>query len=189
MAVYFIQDCAGNVKIGRAIDVQKRLRALQTAHAQELRLLRVIAGDAVEEWECQYAFRDARIRGEWFEYRDEMLTFEPSGSSKITLLKDFRGTRPPDDDSLVAFVREAVRRHPLKQREIASLMGYKPSQLTRKLRQSPADSSRLTLDDLELYMDVTGDTSPITYLVEKYLAETDELTRLKARIAELEGVA
>jgi hypothetical protein len=72
---------------------------------------------------------------------------------------------------------------------IAADMDYSPSDLSRKLAQSPNDSRRLTMDDVEKFMEVTGDTSPVLYLVEKYLAETDELSRLKARIAELEGVA
>lgn len=53
---------------------------------------------------------------------------------------------------------------------IAADMDFSPSQLSRKLAQSPGDSARFTLDDLELFMQVTGDTSPIKYLVDKYLA-------------------
>jgi hypothetical protein len=75
------------------------------------------------------------------------------------------------------------------QKSIAADMDYSPSHLTRKFAQSPDDSMRLTVDDLEKFIEVTGDTSPVIYLVEKYLAKTDELTRLKARLAELEGKA
>lgn len=53
---------------------------------------------------------------------------------------------------------------------IAADMDLSPSQLSRKLAQSPGDSARFTLDDLELFMQVTGDTSPIKYLIDKYLA-------------------
>jgi len=66
-------------------------------------------------------------------------------------------------------------------------MDYSPSHLSRKLAQSENDSMRFSLDDLERFIDVTGDTSPILYLVEKYLTEEDELSRLKRRVAELEG--
>jgi hypothetical protein len=69
---------------------------------------------------------------------------------------------------------------------IAADMDYSPSDLTRKLSQSPKDSRRFTLDDLETYIDVTGDTQPVLYLVEKYLASPDELETLKRRVAELE---
>lgn len=53
---------------------------------------------------------------------------------------------------------------------IAADMDLSPSQLSRKLAQSPGDSARFTLDDLERFMDVTGDTGPIKYLIDKYLA-------------------
>jgi hypothetical protein len=55
-------------------------------------------------------------------------------------------------------------------KNIAADMDFSPSQLGRKLAQSPGDSARFTLDDLENFMQVTGDTSPIKYLIDKYLA-------------------
>lgn len=188
MAVYFIRSADGAVKIGRAKNVATRLSNLQTAHAYELKLLRQIDGGAVEEWECQHAFRDFRIRGEWFSFCEEMLTFAPIGRSKLALLKKHKEKRETEDGSAVAFIREAVRRHPMKQREIAKAMGYKPSQLSRKLRQNPQDSSRFTLDDLERFMEVTGDTSPVLYLVEKYLTESNRIAALEAELMRLKSV-
>lgn len=39
-------------------------------------------------------------------------------------------------------------------------------------------TTQMTLDDLEKYIAVTGDTKPVLYLVEKYLTdETEELRR------------
>lgn len=188
MAVYFIQAADGPVKIGRAVDVPARLRALQTAHAKELKLLRVIEGGAVEEWECHHAFRNAHIRGEWFEYHDDMLTFLPSGRAKVAILRDHRVSC--HHDSLVSFLRASIKSGPLPQQEVARRMGYTPSALSRKLAQNPDDSRRFTLDDLEKYVDVTGDKKPILYLVEKYLAETDEaalLRQIEALQAQLKG--
>lgn len=63
---------------------------------------------------------------------------------------------------------------------IAAEMDLSPSALSRKLSQ--IDQSRLTLDDLERFIEVTGDTSPILYLVEKYLTD-----REAERLAELEA--
>lgn len=65
------------------------------------------------------------------------------------------------------------------QKSIAADMDYSPSDLSRKLAQAPDDSRRFTLDDLERYIEVTGDKQPVLYLVEKYLApaDTDELQR------------
>lgn len=194
MPVYFIQASDGSVKIGRTTDVKRRLANLQTSHAYELKVIRIIDGGPVEEWECHHAFRDARIRGEWFEYRDAMLTFSPCGESKVSLLREQRHSREcrTDRDTLVGFVDEAIRRNPLKQKEIASLMGYRPSQLTRKVRQYDEDSSRLTIDDLELYLDATGDISPVIYLIEKYFirkGDTAQLEEELARLKRLKGVA
>lgn len=81
----------------------------------------------------------------------------------------------------------SMRSHNLgvMQKTIAMDMDYSPSDLTRKLAQSPSDSRRFTLDDLEKYIEVTKDTKPILYLVDKYLANESE-EELKARIAELQ---
>lgn len=76
----------------------------------------------------------------------------------------------------------------IRQKTIAGDMDLAPSMLTRKLAQSPNDSAHFWLDDLERYIAVTGDTEPVLYLVEKYLAGRDtELLQLKRRIAELEA--
>lgn len=37
-------------------------------------------------------------------------------------------------------------------------MDYSPSDLARKLAQNPNDSRRLTADDVELFMQTTGDS-------------------------------
>lgn len=75
----------------------------------------------------------------------------------------------------------AARVHQLgrPQKAIAADMDYSPSDLSRKLAQSPDDSRRFTLDDLETYVRVTGDKKPVLYLVEKYLAEADEAALLR----------
>lgn len=64
------------------------------------------------------------------------------------------------------------------QKAIAADMDYSPSHLSRKLAQSPDDSMRFTLDDLEKFIQVTGDKKPLLYLVEKYLSGTDEAALL-----------
>lgn len=85
------------------------------------------------------------------------------------------------------FVAARVHQQGRAQKVIAADMDYSPSDLSRKLAQNPDDSRRFTLDDLEKYMDTTGDTQPVLYLAEKYLAEKgDEIERLKAQIAFLE---
>tara|TARA_Y100000310_G_scaffold301563_1_gene338143 strand:- start:44 stop:625 length:582 start_codon:yes stop_codon:yes gene_type:complete len=187
MAVYLIQARDGSVKIGKADDPEKRLRDLQTAHAYELSMIRVLDGGFQEEWEFQYRFRINRIRGEWFTFHPDMLTFQPSGSSKVAILRRHRSAvKNGEPTSAVEFVRDSIRSGALKQREVARLMGMSSSRLSRKLAQYPDDSRRFTLDDFETYVQATGDTSPILYLVEKFLAKPD-VEELEEKIRELQA--
>ena len=88
------------------------------------------------------------------------------------------------------YVASRIHQQGRPQKSIAADMDYSPSDLSRKLAQSPDDSRRFTLDDLERFMAVTGDTSPICYLVEKYLADnTDRSAELEAELTRLRGVA
>lgn len=65
---------------------------------------------------------------------------------------------------------------------IAADMDYAPSTFSRKLAQSPNDTQKFTLDDLEQFIQVTGDRRPIYYLTD----QRSELERLKAEVARLE---
>lgn len=70
---------------------------------------------------------------------------------------------------------------------IAADMDYAPSTLSRKLAQSPNDTQKFTLDDLERFIQITGDKRPVYYLIERYLTDQrSELERLKAEVARLE---
>ncbi len=68
VCVYFIQaGDSGPVKIGKTNDVNKRLRALQTAHADTLHVRHVLNDvSAVMETRLHERFAEHRIRGEWF---------------------------------------------------------------------------------------------------------------------------
>lgn len=81
----------------------------------------------------------------------------------------------------------AYRAHQLGRplKAIAADMDCSPSDLSRKCSQSPDDSMRFTLDDLERYIEVEDDTSPVLYLVEKYLAGKDKIAELEAELARL----
>lgn len=72
------------------------------------------------------------------------------------------------------YVAARVHQMGRPQKTIAADMDYSPSDLSRKLSQNPDDSRRFTLDDLERYVQVTGDREPIYYLVERYLMEGDD---------------
>ena len=70
---------------------------------------------------------------------------------------------------------------------IAADMDYSPSTLSRKLAQSPNDTQKLTLDDLESYLEVTGDKQPVFYLIEKYLMNesSEQIKQLEEELARL----
>jgi len=74
MAVYLIR--AGEtdrVKIGKADDPPARRRALQTAHFERLRLVRMWAGGKSEETALQAQFEELRLIGDWFVFSPAML--------------------------------------------------------------------------------------------------------------------
>jgi hypothetical protein len=88
------------------------------------------------------------------------------------------------------YVGALVHQQGKPQKAIAADMDYSPSDLSRKLAQSPDDSRRFTLDDLEKFIETTNDIRPVLYLVEKYLHKADaqriaaleeELNRLKGK--------
>ena len=72
MHVYFVQSGRrGSIKIGSAINVERRMTTLQTGNPDRLRLLAVIKcktrGDAmVLEKKLHKKFKRHRLRGEWY---------------------------------------------------------------------------------------------------------------------------
>lgn len=74
MFTYFIQgQPLTPVKIGKAINVQKRLRSLQTGSPVELRVLATLVGDRELELHCR--FSKYRVFGEWFSWSNELSEF------------------------------------------------------------------------------------------------------------------
>lgn len=101
--------------------------------------------------------------------------------SQLTL--DFEAGLPEVYATCREYVAYLLHHQKRLQKSIAADMGLTPSHLSRKLVQT--DSRRFTLDDLETFMDVTGETKPVLYLVEKYLykAPVEELKKQMAEIA------
>lgn len=86
------------------------------------------------------------------------------------------------------YIAHRIHHQGRPQKAIAADMDYSPSHLSRKCAQGPDDSMRLTLDDAERFMDVTGDTSPVLYWVEKYLTGPDRVAQLEAELARLKKI-
>jgi hypothetical protein len=79
---------SGPVKIGKAEDVEGRMAALQTAHHEPLNLLRIVDTHFDTEAAFHERFAAQRIRGEWFTFVAEMLTFVPTEPAPAPALKD-----------------------------------------------------------------------------------------------------
>jgi len=78
MAIYFYHLPVQNlVKIGTSQDVDQRLKTLTTGCTEDGVLLRVVEGFSfkAEAWLHSH-FKDLRVKGEWFQYSDEMLSIE-----------------------------------------------------------------------------------------------------------------
>lgn len=65
--IYFIQsEHGGEIKIGRADDVAKRLAGLQTSRPDKLLILAAAPGSTQQERELHDRFAAHRVKGEWF---------------------------------------------------------------------------------------------------------------------------
>ena len=82
-------------------------------------------------------------------------------SSQLTL--DFDKGISQAFGSCREFIQMRAHNVGMPMKVIAADMDYSPSDLSRKLAQSPSDSRRFTLDDLEKYVEVTNDKKPILY--------------------------
>lgn len=102
-------------------------------------------------------------------------------SSQLTI--DFEPGLTERHDTLLDCVRECAytNRNPLK--TIAADMDLSQSELSRKLANNPEDPRKMSVGDLEKFIVATGDTTPIYYLVEKYLQ--DESAKQKQAISAL----
>lgn len=64
--VYVIQGAGRFLKIGRAMNVRKRMRSLQTNHPTRLRFLGLLSRDVGSERLFLDRFSEFKVNGEWF---------------------------------------------------------------------------------------------------------------------------
>lgn len=88
--VYFVQgEQTGYIKIGMAANVQARMRALQQASPDRLRLLGIMRGGSRKEASLHRRFEHARSHGEWFRPTDDLCAYigeyatPPQGDARI----------------------------------------------------------------------------------------------------------
>jgi hypothetical protein len=92
-------------------------------------------------------------------------------ASQLTL--NFEPALPERFPTLREFVAFRVQELKLNEKTLASDMDLSPTVLSRKLRPSDHDTSRLTVDDLEAYIRATRDTTPLEYLAAKFMDSPD----------------
>lgn len=73
---YFIQEgINGNIKIGVTKSIKSRLRTLQTANSEKLRLLGYIFGNKEKESELHRLFIEYRVQGEFFTVNKKLIDY------------------------------------------------------------------------------------------------------------------
>jgi len=104
-------------------------------------------------------------------------------NSATQLTIDFTPGLTERHASLLDCVRQGAYSHRNPLKTIAADMDMSQSELSRKLANNPDDPRRLSVGDLEKYIDATGDTTPIYWLIEKYLQ--DDTVKQKQAMAAL----
>lgn len=74
--IYFIQSGTnGPIKVGKAGNIQRRLKSLQTAHPENLVILKTIPGDSEKEAIIKRDLKKFNVQGEWFQSVPEVLEY------------------------------------------------------------------------------------------------------------------
>jgi hypothetical protein len=71
MHLYIIQsDVTGAIKVGRANDPEKRIKALQTGASYELKIIRILEGMGDSEFKIHALLKKHKLhlKGEWFHW-------------------------------------------------------------------------------------------------------------------------
>lgn len=106
-------------------------------------------------------------------------------TSQLTL--NFEPSLPERWPTLRAYVAHRAQLQQKSLKVIAADMDISPSTLTRKLNPAEGDTQRMNLDDLEGYIQSTGDVdSVIEYLAAKY-KDTDDARKART-LAKVESM-
>lgn len=106
--------------------------------------------------------------------------------AKSQLTLNFEPSLPDTFPTLRSFLAKQVQVQSKPMKSIAGDMDMAPSTLSRKLTPAENDTQRFNVDDLEIYMRVTGDTTPIEYLASKFLhSDAHRQARAIARVEAL----
>lgn len=92
-------------------------------------------------------------------------------NSPTQLTIDFTPGLTERHASLLDCIRQGAYSHRNPLKTIAADMDMSQSELSRKLSNNPDDPRKLSVGDLEKYIEATGDTTPIYWLIEKHLQD------------------
>lgn len=116
-----------------------------------------------------------------------MTSLDTTSGGRGQLTLNFELSLVERHPTLREFLAHRVQVQPRPAKTIAMEMDMSPSLLSRKLSQHEGDTQRFNVDDLERYLQSTGDTLPIEYLAAKYL--TSDATRQARAVARVEALA
>lgn len=97
--------------------------------------------------------------------------------SATQLTLDFEGGLGERFPSLLDCIRQGAYTHRNPLKTLAADMDMSQSELSRKLSGNPDDPRRFSVEDLEKYLEKSGDMTPIYYLIEKFLQNEDSKQR------------
>lgn len=101
--------------------------------------------------------------------------------SQLTI--DFTPGLTERHESLMDCIRECAYTHRNPLKTIAADMDMSQSELSRKLANNPDDPRRLSVEDMVRFVQATGDTTPIQWLVERFMQ--DDRIKQQRAMAEL----
>jgi hypothetical protein len=110
--IYFVHDELSNaVKVGKSTEenLNSRLTSLQTGNSRELKLLGLMQGYTEKEAELHLKFNHLRIRGEWFEYNEEIADYIKTNRIEYNIKQDIRlsfRVTPKMKDTLIEIAKE-----------------------------------------------------------------------------------
>lgn len=95
-----------------------------------------------------------------------------AASTQLTL--DFRPGLTERYETVLDCIKSSIYSSEKPLKTIAANMDMSPSDLSRKLAGNPDDPRRFSVQDLERYVEITGDTIPILYLAQKFCVDAGE---------------
>ena len=98
-----------------------------------------------------------------------------SGTRQMSL--DFTPGLTERYPTLLDCIKACVYSNARPLKTVAADMDMSQSELSRKLSANPDDPRRFSVADLEAYVLATGDTTPITYLAQKFCLDKEAKQR------------